>query len=274
MISTEAQEKIRAFVGKSYASAIVRLNSEYDAKVANLQEQLGMKGLSHSSVMDRELARLNAERVRALIQARADPAIEAYEMYGKLDQEAAESIISDVAELHATIVASLRGATVQQAHMKLRRTGGDEYAGLLGARNLVREVDRLSTPILNEIACQLERRQHMVARNSESGKTTNVYHVYGHNPHWNLNSVDSSVNTVTLTNDQLFVHLKEEIAAKVTQAEERDTLLGRLEALERAQNTPSFGQRYTEFISTAANHMEIIAPFIPALTEILQKALQ
>jgi hypothetical protein len=113
-----------------------------------------------------------------------------------------------------------------------------------------------------------------LANNSpESGKTTNVYHVYGHNPHWNFNSSDHSVNTVTLTNEQVFAQLRERITADIPPTEERMALVNKLEELEQAQNTPSFGQRYTEFIAVAANHMQLIAPFIPALTEMLHKVL-
>jgi hypothetical protein len=107
----------------------------------------------------------------------------------------------------------------------------------------------------------------------ESPKTTNIYHVYGHNPHWNINSSDHSVNTVTLTSEQIFARLKEKIAADIPGTEERAALVGKLEELEQAQNTPSFGHKYAEFIAIAANHMGLIAPFIPALTEMLQKVL-
>jgi hypothetical protein len=41
--------------------------------------------------------------------------------------------------------------------------------------------------------------------------------------------------------------------------------------LEAAQNQPSFLQRYTEFISFASNHVTVIAPFMPALAELLRK---
>lgn len=273
MNSAQVKERVAAYVNKAYASALVRVNAEYDEKVASLREQLGSKGLSRSSVMERDRARLSAEKVRTLIQSRADAAIEAYEMYGTLDQEAAACIVEDATEVRSTIIAALKGAAVHQAQMKASVAGMDGFAGALDARNFSKEVDHLSTPILNEIACQLERRRHMAPRNAESSKTTNVYHVYGHNPHWNFNSQDHSVNTVTVTNDQLFAQMKELISAEVLETEERAALLGRLEALQQSQNTPSFSHRYTEFIASAANHMGLIAPFIPALTEILQKAL-
>jgi hypothetical protein len=55
--------------------------------------------------------------------------------------------------------------------------------------------------------------------------------------------------------------------------DEKQDILERLATLEKSINSPSFRQQYTEFISAAANHMTLIAPFIPALTEILHKVL-
>ncbi len=264
---------VSEFVGKAYGSALAKIKNQYDEKLANLKEQLAMKGLIHSSVMERESAKLSAEMVTALVQARADSAAEAYEMYGTLDNEATENIISDAREIHAQAVAALSGSAAHQAQNIAFRTGSDIYAAQLSGHNFAKELDRLSTPVLNEIACQLERRQHLTDHTSESGKATNVYHVYGHNPRWNFNSSDHSVNTVTLSNEQVFAQLREKITTDIPPTEERVALVNKLEELEQAQNTPSFGRRYTEFIAIAANHMQLIAPFIPALTEMLQKVL-
>lgn len=273
MNSAEVKEKVSDFVAKAYASALARIKNQNDEDLANLKERLAMKGLLHSSVMERESVKLSAEMVIALVQARADAATEAYEMYGTLDSAAVESIISDARKIHAQVATALVGSAAYQAHNMALRTGSDIYAAQLSGHNFARELDRLSTPILDEIACQLERRQHLTEKSAESAKTTNVYHVYGHNPHWNVNSSDHSVNTVTLTNEQVFARLKEKITADVPQTEERAVLVRKLEELEQAQNTPSFGHKYTEFIAIAANHMGLIAPFIPALTEMLHKVL-
>jgi hypothetical protein len=50
--------------------------------------------------------------------------------------------------------------------------------------------------------------------------------------------------------------------------------LEKLKALEKDQNSPSFSKRYTEFMAVAANHIQVICPFIPALTEMLHKILR
>jgi len=50
---------------------------------------------------------------------------------------------------------------------------------------------------------------------------------------------------------------------------DRVNLLAGLEAMEKAHKTPEFLTRYADFIRLAADHMTIVAPFIPALTALL-----
>lgn len=69
-------------------------------------------------------------------------------------------------------------------------------------------------------------------------------------------------------------NLRQEIESKVTGGDERQDILEKLTALEKSENSPSYKQRYTDFIAAAANHMTLIAPFVPALTELLHKVLQ
>jgi hypothetical protein len=98
-----------------------------------------------------------------------------------------------------------------------------------------------------------------------------IYHVSGNNNRWLEHSEDNSVNVVTQSSDQIFANLRQEIESQIPAGEQRTEILERLSALEQAQNSPSFAQRYTQFIAAAANYVTIITPFVPALTEILQR---
>ena len=103
---------------------------------------------------------------------------------------------------------------------------------------------------------------------------TNVYHISGHNVRVNSNSTDDSVNIVSVSQEQVFTTLKQEFVERIQDVEEQKDIIKKLDALQKAQGTKSFGERYTEFISAAANHMTVIGPFIPALTELLRTALE
>ena len=267
----DVQEKIRRYADTAYSSARANIDDEYEIRLANLRENLGHDGLAHSSVADRETSRLYSELVKALVKARADALLEAYETYGALGEEAGCLIVAEVTLLHATLVRRASDPSTDEPQRWISRIYNElEFAPR--AQEFSRQVGRLSTPILGTIACEVERRRVKVKEKAEPGGATNVYHVYGNNPRVNVHSTDQSVNVVTTTSEQVFLRLPEEIRSRVP-AEQQTEILARLDALEGAQNTPSFAQKYTEFIAMAANHMALVAPFIPALTELLHRAL-
>jgi hypothetical protein len=119
---------------------------------------------------------------------------------------------------------------------------------------------------------QIERKR-LMSKKKDQPNVTNVYHIHGNNPRWNTNSTDNSLNVVITSHDQVFADLRKQIESSVPAGDEQKDVLEKLTALEQATESRSFGKRYAEFISAAANHMTLIAPFIPALAEMLQKTL-
>jgi hypothetical protein len=104
---------------------------------------------------------------------------------------------------------------------------------------------------------------------SLSGATvTQHFHIHGHNPRVNMNSTDNSVNVTSVSRDEVFVQLRE-AARSVASDIDRDSILERVERLEKAQGSSGFVAAYQNFIASAADHMTIFAPFIPALTAML-----
>jgi hypothetical protein len=97
----------------------------------------------------------------------------------------------------------------------------------------------------------------------------NVYHLTGVGSRVNVNSTDNSTN-VTISESELFSKMREEITEKVPSTEKRDRLLQKVSALEKERDLPSAWERYKELIAVAADHMTIICPFIPALTEMIE----
>ena len=107
----------------------------------------------------------------------------------------------------------------------------------------------------------------------ENAPPSNVYYVYGPNPRWNTNSVDNSVNIVSGSNQEIFNNLRQAFTSQLPESDNRTEILKRIEALEEAVETPSFKERYFDFMAVASSHMTILLPFIPALTQLLEKAL-
>ena len=114
----------------------------------------------------------------------------------------------------------------------------------------------------------------MVLRTIQETKRTTepnqvVYNVHGNNARINLYSTDNSSNVVNMTSENLFAELKKVIQGNVNDEIQRTEIIDAVDNLEQTQNTPRFIDSYQRFIGLAVNHMELITPFIPALTNML-----
>jgi hypothetical protein len=194
-MSPNLKEAISRYGDMAYSSARATIDDDYEIKLANLRETLAVQGLIHSSVADRETARLYSEYVKEVVQARGDALIEAYELHGALDEEAEQAIIEDVSLLHEKLTGRLSDLASDEAARWIRRTGHSDPEYVVRAREFSRQVDRLSTPILNVIACQATKRRLLSKASVETASVTNI-ELHGDNPRVNIQSVDQSLNVV------------------------------------------------------------------------------
>lgn len=75
--------------------------------------------------------------------------------------------------------------------------------------------------------------------------------------------------TKTQINHQVFENIKNKIKNEVSDTNEQQLILSKLNTLENSLGTPSSLSNYQDFISSAANHMTILAPLLPALTQLI-----
>src|SRR5690606_32337063 len=103
---------------------------------------------------------------------------------------------------------------------------------------------------------------------SQLGRPSVVYNLHGHNTRVNVGSVDSSVNVVDVSTDKLFADLKSAVQLMV--ASEKEEILRIVDQMSRAAgDPPKYARLYSKLIGLAADHMTLIGPFIPALSQLL-----
>ncbi len=107
-----------------------------------------------------------------------------------------------------------------------------------------------------------------------AGTGGNYFNVTGANARVNFGSIDNSTNIVS--EQHVFSNLRLAIEKGVADSKERIAILDALARLEKIANDDSgkrsssdYGAAYQNFITSAANHMTLIAPFIPALSKLL-----
>jgi hypothetical protein len=261
MDQQDAIAKARQFADTAYGVAVANITREFNDRLRDVQAQLAARGLFRSGTMTSETARIQGERITALLQARLDSLLEGYELHGVLLDE-------KLTTQTATEITGVRNTMISQATTAAAMGTAD--VGIGGSTLYVRLLEQNVGMYQNVVKTQLERRRLM---KKPEAIITNIYHVHGHNARWVTNSSDQSVNVVTLSREQIFVDLQQQIETHLPEGGERNDILEKLKALSDSQSSPSFSKRYTDFIAAAANHMALIGPFIPALTELLHKTL-
>jgi hypothetical protein len=98
--------------------------------------------------------------------------------------------------------------------------------------------------------------------------TQHNYHLNGHNSRINVNSTDNSVNTTSVSNDQMFVQMRQ-AAEAISDESARATIISRLDALENAKGTTGFLPAYQKFMASIADHITVFSLFLPALAQLL-----
>lgn len=111
--------------------------------------------------------------------------------------------------------------------------------------------------------CKVEK---VTAIKSQNNSST-VYHISGNNSRVYNNSIDQSSNILNVNTEKLFSELRQVIQSSI---EYNTNLLELVERMEENKGKNTFTKSYTDFIAAAANHISILTPFIPALTEMIK----
>jgi hypothetical protein len=98
---------------------------------------------------------------------------------------------------------------------------------------------------------------------------TIINNISGHNARVNIGSTDNSVNQVIENSEKVFSELAEALRRNVAQDDARDRLITLVEDMRSGASKGTFKETYQKFITAAADHMTIVAPFLPALTQLL-----
>ena len=96
-----------------------------------------------------------------------------------------------------------------------------------------------------------------------------VYNLIGPNARVNIQSSDSSTNVVSVESAVLFDDLRKTIRESSLDSTVEQQLIQNVEAMQSAVGTKKFAEHYGEFIAAAADHMTLVAPFLPALAQML-----
>lgn len=97
---------------------------------------------------------------------------------------------------------------------------------------------------------------------------TIINNISGTQARVNINSVDNSVNSMNSENKELFEKIFSTLQ-EIDNEKVKEEALAIAKEMQLNIDKPTFKEKYQQFISTVANYITIISPFIPALTNLL-----
>lgn len=265
-MNTGVRVEIDRYVKNAFAAAQQAANVETLAEISKTNAGTTCSGRA----MDYELVHIHVAKIKKLLHARADAQLDAHELVGAPIDE--KFILRDLDWLRVRLI-SRTSKTVQNLGTlrAIRNNRHDPGAGMWTAE-FRRQLTIQTQAVSGEVLCQIARRRVMPKITKQYAGVSIVYHLHD-NSRINVQSTDQSANTVTVTQEQLFTNIRNAIREQIP-AVDQHMILQRLTELEKARGTPTFVEHYTAFIGAAANHVTIISPFIPALTELLSKAFR
>ena len=87
--------------------------------------------------------------------------------------------------------------------------------------------------------------------------------------HVNLGSTDQSINITGYQSSIVFEELRDLLKQNVSDTAELKRLLEGVDTMESERQEGNFMAAYKDFIAMAANHMTVLAPVLPRLTDLL-----
>jgi hypothetical protein len=97
----------------------------------------------------------------------------------------------------------------------------------------------------------------------------NTYNLHGTHARVNVSSNDNSINISHQNTENVFADMRQVIQNQIQNESERTEILSKLSELEQSVGKKEFLAKYQEFIGTSADHISLIAVFIPYLTQLL-----
>ncbi|MCL1696551.1 hypothetical protein [Lysinibacillus sp. BPa_S21] len=114
--------------------------------------------------------------------------------------------------------------------------------------------------------CDVQKESSMQYKEWASSITN---HFYGANSRVNIGSTDNSSNIVNINKDNIFDELRAVINENILSKSDSIILLDLVNNMEETRGTPSFIDKYKNFMESAANHMSVFSPLLPALAQVL-----
>lgn len=177
------------------------------------------------------------------------------------------TIVAPDGNVRCQVTAYYAGSIFIIDDMKADLEPGDELRRVLP--NGKDDVYRVDDPKLFDTGHMPAHYQVKVSRKGSFAHETGGYlvNVSGANARVNIGSTDKSTNIVQSVD--VFADMRHAIETGVTNSAHKALIMTAIDEAERSKGSDGFVQAYQKIVGTAADHLGLLMPFLPALTGML-----
>jgi hypothetical protein len=258
------KKRIQDYVEMAYAAAKLRLGRELDQARNDLERRLDEAKRSQNP--DEAVYELEDKYIAEFLRNKASFYIDSHRKQGiPIGSEVMEDIRRTYKQMTDTLTLNMRPLRTPFQAARLTAveaaTGKKTFEAEVGFVRV--SLSNHAQQALDEIDAKVQLYNMSPQDPSSSGN--NVIHLSGPNSRVNISSVDRSTNIVNEA--ELFQSVEETVRRGVTDSAQKQAILQALDEMKTDRNKSSYLVRYASFISLVADHITIIAPFLPALAE-------
>lgn len=256
MEQTQAIAKAKQFAQTAYASDLETIVRDTQEKLAKVRA--GMLAKGHIGAFVSETARIRREQIMAAINAKLNGLLEGYELHGvEVDDEIKAGMVEEAIELW--------NIQVNHAQQAFPNLGGGSVPD--GLQKHYTEMVAQNGISISWARTKIDRWRLMKKQKIGSAPVFNLQD----NSRINIRSNDHSVNVVNKSS--VFEALRGKITSEILDREQA-AILEKLNALEYAQDAKTLAARYGSFMGAIADHMAVLGPFLPGLSDWFHQALK
>jgi len=263
---------------RRYANAVFERRTQemirpVSEALSQLDASFAKRGLFFSGPRIRAIAKTRTQLVEHIIRARLESLLEAYERAViPLTTEVFDEIHSLVRKEYEEQLKLMEGEIHRVVDKFERPEGLRKSSSSLVNEYMAHAWDRVHGEWqVRRAGAVLDARKQPIPDTKpgrEGSVVNNYYNVTGANARINIDSADHSVNIQNVSQAELFNSLREAMQRDIPQ-DRLAEVLEAIGALENAIGTESSLRAYQRVIGVVADHIALLQPFLPALTQLL-----
>jgi hypothetical protein len=251
---------MRRYVDNIYTNSLEGLLKQRRENLLAAKQEMAARNIGTSGIAIQAEIKVYVKFREDMVEARAAAYLRSFgDLKRKLENRDVGLIVADLSSL-ASQTAQFHLPPGVPANLVPQIRGSMESEVRVRCHSAVQRIRRV-----------LENQAALPEREAEAALPMVVANIVGDNARINMNSIDTSTNTVAIDLSQQFASMRDAFKSAIDDRQTLEAILDRVASLEKAANAKApLIPPLNELLSVAANWVTVLTPFLPFLGTLVQ----